>query len=63
MYQTSNQPRTVDDFDSNAISGMAERIAEGKLAVSAAAAFARDMQADGCAKVRVIFSTKNEKCF
>ena len=42
-------------MDSNAVSGIAERIAEGKLTVRVAANFAREMKADGSTKARQNF--------
>lgn len=44
---------TVDEIDSATISGMAERVAEGKLSVKGAVKFAQDMTNEGCTKVSV----------
>ena len=44
------QLRTVDEIDSALVCRMAERVAEGKLSVSGAAACASDFVQDGSVK-------------
>lgn len=46
--------RTVDDMDSAAVLGIAERVAEGKLSMTGAAEFAGNLARDGCVKVWVL---------
>ena len=50
MEECCIQLRTVDDIDSALVCRMAERVAEGKLSVSGAAACASDFVQDGSVK-------------
>lgn len=43
-------PRSVDEIDSHAFLGVAERVAEGRLSVNAAAETAANFKEDGCNK-------------